>query len=126
LIRSLLRRVGLFYAVLCGIAVTWAAAAFGLALLTPHWGCHLRVPHLKTARYLTAETASAVQVFRIVENHCPTRDALVSRNYVDAKDLVDPWGTSITFQCTAGGDVVVRSAGPDRLFHTPDDVTNDD
>ena len=125
MIRSLLRKVGLFYAVLCGIALTWAAAAFGLALLAPRSDCHLRIPHLKTARYLTAETASAVQVFRIVENRCPTRDALVSSNYVDAKELIDPWGTSITFHCTADGDVVVRSAGPDRLFHTPDDITSD-
>jgi hypothetical protein len=124
--RSLLRRVGLFYAVLCGIAVTWAAAAFGLALLASDGGCHLRIPHVKTARYLTAETASAVQVFRIVENRCPTRDALVSRNYVDARELIDPWGTSLTFHCAAGGDVVVRSAGPDRQFHTADDITSDD
>jgi len=125
LIRSLLRRVGLFYAVLCGIALTWAAAAFGLALLAPG-SCQLRIPNVKTARYLTAETASAVQVFRIVESRCPTRDALVSRNYVDAKELIDPWGTSITFHCAAGGDVVVRSAGPDRQFHTRDDITSDD
>jgi hypothetical protein len=125
LIRSLLRKVGLSYAVVCGIAVTWAAAAFGLALLAPRTDCQLRIPHLKAARYLTAETASAVQVFRVVENHCPTRDALVGRNYVDAKELIDPWGTSITFQCTPGGDVVVRSAGPDRTFHTPDDITSD-
>ena len=122
--RSLVKKVGLFYAVLCGIALTWAAAAFGLALLGPG-SCHVRIPHLKTARYLAAETASAVQLFRIVENHCPTRDALVSRNYVDARELIDPWGTSITFHCTPGGNVIVRSAGPDRLFDTPDDITND-
>jgi len=126
LIRSLLRKVGLFYAVLCGIALTWAAAAVGLAVLAPHWGCHLRIPHVKTARYLTAEAASAVQVFRVVESRCPTRDALVSRNYVDAKELTDPWGTSLTLSCAPDGKVLVRSAGPDRQFHTWDDITSDD
>ena len=123
--RSLLRKVGLFYAVLCGIAVTWAAAAFGLALLAPgSWD--RRIPHMKAARYLTAETASAVQVFRVVENRCPTRDALVSGNYVDARELIDPWGTSITFNCALSGDVVVRSAGPDRVFNTADDIRSDE
>jgi hypothetical protein len=125
LIRSLLRKAGLFYAVLCGTALTWTAAAFGLALLYPG-SCHQRIPQLKTARYLATEIASAVQVFRIVENRCPTRDALVSRNYVDAKDLIDPWGTSITFRCTPGGDVVVRSAGPDRELYTWDDIRSDE
>ena len=122
--RSLLRKVGLFYAVLCGIALTWTAGAFGLALLAPR-GCAVPLPHVTGARYLAAETASAVQISRIRERRCPTRDQLVGRNYVDARTLVDPWGTSMTIRCTPGGSVVVRSAGPDLLFDTRDDITSD-
>ena len=122
--RSLLRKVGLFYAVLCGIAVTWTAGAFGLALLAPR-GCARPLPHGTRARYLAAEAASAVQISRITERRCPTRDQLVGRHYVDARSLVDPWGTSMTIRCTPGGSVVVRSAGPDLLFDTNDDITSD-
>ena len=84
-----------------------------------------RIPDPKAARRLTAKVANAVQSFRNTEQRCPTPDQLVSHNYVVAPTLVDPWGTSITISCTPGGDVVVRSAGPDRLLHTCDDITND-
>ena len=47
---------------------------------------------------------------------------------VGARDFVDPWGTSIVYSCSTedpDGDVTVRSAGPDRIFNTADDITND-
>ena len=124
MIRSVIRKVGVFYAVLCGIALTWTAAAFGLALLASG-DCRMRVPHLKTTRYLVAEAASAVQAFRITKSRCPSPDALVAGGYVDARALVDPWGTSMRLHCTPDGEVSVRSAGPDRVFLTQDDITND-
>jgi hypothetical protein len=37
---------------------------------------------------------------------------------------IDPWGTSIPFSCS-GDAIIVKSAGPDRLFGTFDDVAND-
>jgi hypothetical protein len=46
---------------------------------------------------------------------------------VDPKDVkeTDPWGTRLQVVYSQGGfaeDVTVRSAGPDRAFHTADDV----
>ena len=104
-------------AVVCGVAVTWAAAGFGYLLLYPP-GCVIRArPGLLRAR----ETRQGISMFLIDHNRCPTRDDLAGK-YVSPRSLVDPWGTSITFHCD-GDDIVVRSAGPDRVFHTADDIT---
>ena len=71
------------------------------------------------------EVASGIATLPDRQCHsCPTRDNLIGQKYVARGGLVDPWGTSITFHCMPSGDVVVRSAGPDRLFHTDDDITN--
>ena len=104
-------------AVVCGIAVTWAAAGFGYLMLYPP-GCVLRA---KPGVVRVAQTRQGISTFLIDNNRCPTRDDLAGQ-YVSPGSLVDPWGTSITFHC-AGDDIVVRSAGPDRVFHTADDVT---
>jgi len=43
----------------------------------------------------------------------------------DAKgELLDPWGTPIDLSVTADGKLHARSAGPDKIFGTPDDITN--
>jgi len=47
---------------------------------------------------------------------------------VGPRDFVDPWGTNIVYSCSTEGpetDLEVRSAGPDRLFNTADDITSD-
>ena len=109
----------MFYAVLCGIALTWTAGAFGLALLAPR-GCAVPLPDATRTRYLAAEMASAVQISRITERRCPRRDQLVGRNYVDARALVDPVGDEHDHPLHSWrGTVVVRSAGPDLLFQHP-------
>jgi len=46
---------------------------------------------------------------------------------LDAKgDLLDPWGTPIELSVTADGKLHARSAGPDKIFGTRDDVTVED
>ena len=40
------------------------------------------------------------------------------------KDLALIGAIMCGIMCMQGGDIVVRSAGPDRLFHTDDDITN--
>jgi hypothetical protein len=37
-------------------------------------------------------------------------------------DLVDPWGTPYFFHQISGSDTEVRSAGPDRVMYTSDDI----
>jgi hypothetical protein len=110
------KNIALIAAIMCGILATWAAADFGYQLLHPR-GCSRPGPgHV-------LQTAHGISNFLSVNDRCPTRDDLAGR-YVSAHLLVDPWGTSITFHCSSNGDVFVRSAGPDRLFHTDDDITN--
>jgi hypothetical protein len=118
----ILRKVGIFYAVVFGIAVTWTVAAFGLAMLRPT-GC--RIPRDRDAHLRILQTTSTVRGYRLLEDRCPTRGTLVAGGFVDARALVDPWGTGIAFHCLPDDDVAVRSAGPDRVFHTADDITVD-
>jgi len=37
-------------------------------------------------------------------------------------ELVDPWGTPLQLSIDADGTLHARSAGPDRIFGTPDDI----
>jgi hypothetical protein len=108
-------------AVVCGLAITWAIAGFGLHLSSPRscsgggW---------RSSRNRVKETAFATSLYQLDNGpRCPTRDDLVNGKYVTRGGLVDAWGTSITFHCTPGYGAVVRSAGPDHLFHTDDDIT---
>lgn len=44
----------------------------------------------------------------------------------DAKgELLDPWGTPIRLSVTGDGKLHARSAGPDKVFGTRDDLGND-
>lgn len=70
---------------------------------------------------------AAAQVQRLAEKlDSQTTDAGVYVR-VDDKDVkeTDPWGTELQVVYAQGGvaeNVTVRSAGPDREFHTPDDI----
>jgi len=106
---------------LCGIALTWVCAACGLFLVTmPHrCGSNVRRAVLQ-ARAIDNGLVQA----QFEHGRCPTRDELIAGKYVAVRELIDPWGTSIAFSC-AGDAIIVKSAGPDRLFGTADDVTNE-
>jgi hypothetical protein len=78
----------------------------------------------KTARQLKLAQA---QVQRVTEELDSNTTATGTYIRTDAKDLkeIDPWGTPIQVNYSQGGlaeRVSVRSAGPDREFHTSDDV----
>ena len=48
-----------------------------------------------------------------------------SGNYIDLPRYIDPWKTSIRYVYLAGTAFpVLTSAGPDKIFDTPDDVTS--
>ena len=123
MIRHWLRDMALIGAIMCGILVTWAAAGFGYQTFRPGT-CSGRSWSVNRDR--VGEIASGIATYQIDNDRspCPTRDDLIEQKYVARGALVDPWGTSITFHCMPNGDVIVRSAGADRLFHTDDDVTN--
>ena len=39
-------------------------------------------------------------------------------------EMIDPWGTPFRINFYSGTNVDVISAGPDKIFGTPDDITN--
>jgi len=111
--------------ILCGMAVTWMCAAFGLLASDMVFGpirCHSAFkPALQQVRTIEY----AVARYQIDHDPCTaTKDDLIGNGYVDRKTFEDPWGTTITFACHYGpdGDVRVQSAGPDRVFGTADDI----
>ena len=100
---------------LCGFAFTWTCAASGLFLLGgPGRVCRLPLPsHVADARI--AELRHGISLFQIDRNRCPTSiDELIAGDYVNPRDLVDPWGTIVDekpegdglVRATLDGDVV--------------------
>jgi hypothetical protein len=109
-------------AIVCGVAVTWTAASFGYHLV----GCRsLGGGSHRIARQRVRETSQGIWMHMIDTDRCPSHEDLIAGQYVAQRSLVDPWGTSIVFRCVPGIIVSVRSAGPDHIFHTGDDITND-
>ena len=112
-----------FCGLLAGVALTWACAAFGVMALThgpfASHGCR---PPSKMAKLMVQETHSALLQYQIDSDRSPTRYDLTNARYVNRRSLIDPWGTSIASWCR-GENVEVRSAGPDKLFKTDDDIT---
>ena len=110
---------------LCGVALTWTCAAFGLLasyVIVTGGGCHMR-SQVKPALHQVRAIESAVSWYQIDHDRCPkTKDDLIANGYVDRKTFDDPWSTPIRFTCDTD-DVRVSSAGADRVFGTWDDVT---
>ena len=105
--------------ILCGVALTWACAAFGVFVMKMPHGC--RSPNW--VKYQVGDLANAVATYQIERDRCPTTwDDLVSGGYLYPQSkLVDCWGTKIVFSCS-DEEILVTSAGRDRRFGTGDDV----
>lgn len=43
----------------------------------------------------------------------------------DSGELVDPWGTPYFFHQISGSDTEIRSAGPDKIMYTADDIVKE-
>jgi hypothetical protein len=111
-------RAGLLF---LGFALTWLCAAAGLFFLTAPPAC--TGSEAQGAQGQVFLVRMGVLQFQTDNGRCPaTRDALVAEKYVVASEFVDPWGTSIAYWCTDDA-VHARSAGGDRVFDTPDDIT---
>jgi hypothetical protein len=120
-----LKGIAIACALLGGAAATWGSGYLGLRALASSCKGH------NTIR----RTKDRVKVIRagaedyVIDNlPCPTLDELVDRKYVPRGVRLDPWGTRFFLECNPDGihSVSVSSAGPDRVFGTPDDVTSDD
>ena len=79
----------------------------------------------KLAALRVGGVRAALTQYQIEKGRCPTsQDDLIDGKYVNARELVDPWGTSIAYWCH-GEEAAIRSAGPDKLFNTDDDVAGE-
>jgi hypothetical protein len=83
---------------------------------TPKYQAETGARIWRTAAQLWVEEAGA-QI-------CPTSAELRSARSVDPEQSeLDPWGVAFRIECD-GDHIAVRSAGPDRSWRTPDDVTS--
>jgi hypothetical protein len=108
---------------LVGIAVFVGLTASALVLLVAV------APDTSHGRNLPRETAkdaqtirSAVEMYLAESQDCPSIDNLVGSKLLDKGNAVrDRWGHLFTIECTERGPVV-RSAGPDGMQGTDDDM----
>ena len=61
------------------------------------------------------------EIAKSLSEEDPKHPALVWESH--DKPMVDPWGTRFSIEIN-GEMVIIRSAGPDRLFGTTDDIVN--
>lgn len=80
---------------------------------------------LNKATLLVRGSDAAVESFVVVRGRCPTGE----RELIGSGDLRgparDPWGLQLFYTCLQMADtddISVRSAGPDRIFWTADDI----
>lgn len=106
-----------------------AATSITLGWAAVRWYEH---PRFMSHGYVPANSASVSvrSIHAVAEawlaNHeyaCPTVDGLLrDKELAPSSDPHDPWGQPYVITCI-GDDVSVTSSGPDRVLHTPDDVT---
>jgi len=110
------------FGLLCGVALTCASSAFGMMVVEEilfGYRCPAG-PNLAALR--VGGVHAALTQYQSEKGWCPTTsDDLIHGKYVNARELVDPWGTSIAYWCHDKA-MQVRSAGPDKLFNTDDDI----
>ena len=58
------------------------------------------------------------------ERVCPERLEELNE-YMNNKDIIDPWGVPYLAACSVTGHLLVWSAGEDGRFRTEDDVRSD-
>jgi len=107
--------------IVCGIVLTWICASVGLARLDR--GTCTGPSKANLARDRVKEVEDAIVQFQLDEGRCPlTHEEMIAASYLPSVDRADPWKTRLVFTCSER-EVAVMSAGPDRTFNTPDDVT---
>jgi general secretion pathway protein G len=101
------------------IIIVLIATAVGVAVM----------PQFEKARVKSTITdattiRSAVQLYRLDNNDCPTVEELVEADTIDRTTrTVDAWENGFVIECE-GNDIYVVSAGPDGQMGTEDDIDN--
>lgn len=102
------------------IIIVLIATAVGVAVM----------PQFEKARIKSTITdattiRSAVQLYRLDNNDCPTVEDLVESDTLDRTTrTTDAWENEFTIECD-GNDIYVVSAGPDGQMGSEDDIDND-
>jgi len=93
------------------------ASAVGIAVFN-----QLKEARVKTAEQEARTIENAVQLWQTDHSGCPTMTQLKSDGKINrnARDR-DPWDNEYTINCE-GGEVTVRSKGPDGVEGNEDDV----
>lgn len=104
-----------------GAAVVLGAVVLAIALAAVAW----KGPR---AVFQQRDVKAEAQVARVVEDldRRTTSTGVYDRTAADAIHEVDPWRTPLKVVYSQDGvseNVVVSSAGPDRTFHTDDDIS---
>jgi hypothetical protein len=104
------------------VGIAGALSAVAILCVLGRYNSYRRA-QLHIAATRVKESSRGATSYRGDRLRCPTTEDLLAGGYVSAGALTDPWGTAIAFHCSDAGEVIVRSAGPDRLFSTADDIT---
>lgn len=90
------------------------------------WQTHCRRPPIDETRMRVLTAQNAIVQFQIEAARCPTGEhELVEGRFLSGAQK-DSWGTGFEYRCRyVGGhlNLQVTSAGPDRTFHTADDIS---
>lgn len=105
--------------VVIGLLGTLWLAAGGLAVGAGVAGASQAAKSRRTVRVI-AEAAAAVENHRYAAGELPDNP----RGQVLIVDFTDAYGNALHYQRLDGNRFEVRSAGPDELYHTTDDLTN--
>ncbi|HEY7376193.1 MAG TPA: type II secretion system protein GspG [Polyangia bacterium] len=116
--------IGKLAAILCGVALTWTCAAFGIVGFSELHG-HGCGGGAKEARQRVLRLERALNDYVLAYGRCPPNGAsLIDSGQIDAQNMIDPWGRDIEYSCSDDA-VKVTSAGLDGAFGTPDDIRNE-
>ncbi len=79
------------------------------------------------ANYIQDNSAVPVssENYRLVQIFTKKSDFTRNSHTVNAnQEFIDGWGTPFRFKFESKDNIVILSAGPDKIFGTPDDITN--
>ncbi len=110
---------GLILGLLGCAGMLLAVLVFGLAAIAGAAGFDVMSKHFKTAVRLN-EAQQRIEVYRTEHQTLP--DASAGR--LLAAEYKDGWGKILLYERT-GDTYLIRSAGPDGTYDTPDDLTTD-
>jgi hypothetical protein len=79
---------------------------------------------ITSAKSMIAIDQSLISLYKEQHGKLPAKLSDIDLAENPYLSLTDPWGTTLLYQSHSNGTFELRSAGPDKVFHTNDDLTN--